>query len=184
VTAVFSLCISALLVGAACSNSSGSNRPSMDGEAAVNWFGEAMEAARPCQGSVEALGTAWKTAPSGPDESIPMLYAAGQGIEDCSIQVGDEERTKQWDDLMTQWPHATTLLRNWTEAVVATDYAALAAAATNLDNRPLVGELVSRFREADEIADAFEQAIREFAESLGIDVPAGDLLRRFDPPDH
>lgn len=177
------------LAAGACSSGPATAGPSSTPtpEAAVAWFGDAMELVHQCEQGVEAVVAAVRTfgaSASGSSTSLDIVTAAGQAIESCTVFDEDVARLQQWTTLASELPDLTASLQAWVDASLAAEVDALVAAATNADNRDLVGRYVDSARAADDAATTFEAQVRSLVSSLGVTVPDGELLVRWNPPDH
>ncbi|MFM8861936.1 MAG: hypothetical protein ACKOIA_05720 [Acidimicrobiia bacterium] len=176
------------VVAAACSDglSASAKRSELTADEVSDWFGRASEALFPCEASSKAVGDALAAEAAINDSdlvSLPLVTAAGQAVEECGALL-DTESDPLWDPLRTEWPGAGTALLARVRSLLAVDQAALVVAATNLDNRVLVGRQFEAARAADAAAAELETQIRAVAASVGVDVPSGETLYRWNPPDH
>lgn len=180
-----------LLVGAlvaACSggSSDSTQRPDLSADEVSRWFGQAAEVLLPCEESSKLVGDAIDAEESSEAKnttSIPVVLAAGEAVEECT-GVLDTRSDPLWDRLRSGWPDIAAALLTRVESLLAVDEAALVAAASNLDNRAFVSRVYETARVADDAATELEELVRSAAVGLGIDLPAGETLFRWNPPDH
>ena len=179
-----------ILISCSSGSSSSSSGPvpsSLTVESATDWFGKAAEYAEACQSGSKKVGDAIAAFAAGGDSgetSIPVVLAAGQAVEDCTGDADETHQQQLMDEMAPVFPSATSLLREWIDAMTVADRAALVASATNLDSRSFVGQAFDDQRAADELADQFEQLIVQAAAKLGIDPPVGEILYHWNPPEH
>ncbi len=180
-----------LLVGvlvAACSGgrSDSTQRPELTAERVTAWFGETAEVLHPCEESSKLVGDAIRAEAESDAKnatSIPIMLAAGEAVEECTALL-DTRSDPIWDGLRSGWPEIAAALSARVESLLAVDQAALTAAATNLDNRALVGRVFEAARVSDAAATELEELVRSAAASFGVEFPAGETLYRWNPPDH
>ena len=174
------------VLAAACDGKTSSRPADLGAEGVSDWFGRATQVLLPCEESSKLVGDALDAEEMSNDNaatSIPIVLAAGQAVEECT-GVLDLQSDPQWEEFRNDWPDAGAALLARVQSLLSVDEAALLAAATNLDNRSIVGRLYEAARAADATALELEEQIRSVASSLGIDVPGGESLYRWNPPDH
>lgn len=181
------LAAASVLTGCSSSGSTASARPALTLEAATDWYANATEVALPCQEANKAVDDALDVVATSTEKSgtnVAVMLAAGQAVENCTIAPDSEAATQVLPGMDEIFPEGTLLLRQWIDASAQTDRAALLAAATNLDSRRFVGALFDDQRRADELAEQFEDLIASTAEDLGVELPPGETLYHWNPPEH
>ena len=180
-----------MVVVTSCSSSSTESKPVaapvLTLESATTWYGRASEVAHPCQVSSKAVDDALDAAASESaksDTNVPVMLAAGQAVEDCTISADSDTVNRLIAEMDPVFPDGTALVRQWIDAMAQADRDALLAAATNLDSRQFVGALFDDQRRADELADQFENLVATTAESLGVAPPTTETLYHWNPPEH
>ena len=182
--------LGSVLAGCSSAPSSASDSPtpgSMTVDEASDWFGKAAEVVNACQTGSKAVGDAIQTFATSGDSgetSIPVVLAAGQAVEDCAIATDSTEQLQLLAEMEPVFPAATALLRQWIDAMALTNRDVLVAAATNLDSRTFVGKAFDDQRDADVIADEFEDLIAEASTTLGIAAPDGEIFYHWNAPGH
>jgi hypothetical protein len=182
------------VVSAGCSSSStstsgpaSSGSETMTVDEATDWFGKATEVVHGCQEGSKAVGDAIQVFAASGDSgetSIPMVLAAGQAIEDCTITPDSVDQLQLFSEMEPVFPEATALAREWVDAMAVANRDVLVAAATNLDSRLFIGVGFDHQRDANAIADQFEQLIVDASTALGIAAPAGEILYHWNAPEH
>lgn len=186
--ALLAIGLTFVLVATACSEglSASGPRTELTADEVSDWLGRAAEVGLPCEESSALAGDALEAEEASNENagtSMPIVAAAGQAIEEC-LALLDPDADHRWEGLRADWPEAGAAFRARVEALLAVDEAALLAAATNLDNRTLVGRLYDAARAADGSADDLEALVRSTAASVGLEIPAGETLYRWTPPNH
>ena len=155
-------------------------------EELVDWYGKVQEIVASCShASAVADGAldGHSESPQAVDGSATAVMVAGQAVENCRFALtnGSEPAATELPEAYAQ---VTTKVGEWLAVMGEANRAAVVVAAGNMDSRPLVAELYGHQVAADGLADEIDALLRVEAEPLGIEVPEGLSLYRWDPPDH
>ena len=113
-----------MVVVTSCSSSSTESKPVaapvLTLESATTWYGRASEAAHPCQVSSKAVDDALDAAASESaksDTNVPVMLAAGQAVEDCTISADSDTVNRLIAEMDPVFPDGTALVRQWIDAM-------------------------------------------------------------------
>ena len=149
------------------------------------WFPRIVDAIQPCDTASRRTRDAiyaFAAKSNGSDTDSTIISAAGDGFEQCSSDATPELHPQDLSDVPPSMFPLIDRASAWLEAMAAANEAILLAAASNLDNRNLVAIAFDRQDAADEANDAVVAEVVRLADALGVALPDGQRLMRWDPP--